>query len=105
MYHAAYFRHSARKGAVLLPWALATCSGFPAATLLNFRHLLEKHNLSAAVFAKVGELLWANGLKLCGGTIVDATSQLPHPVPPRTRTKRETLKCTKPLRRDNGTLA
>ena len=44
-----------------------------ATTLLNFRHLLEKHNLGAAVFAKVGELLLANGLKLCGGTIVDAT--------------------------------
>lgn len=44
-----------------------------ATTLLNFRHLLEKHNLGAAIFAKVGELLLANGLKLCGGTIVDAT--------------------------------
>ena len=105
MYHVAYFRHSARKGAVLLPWALATCSGFLAATQLNFRHLLEKHNLSAAVFAKVDELLLANGLKLCGGTIVDATSQLPHLVPPITKTKRETLKCTKPFRASNGTLA
>jgi len=76
-----------------------------ATTLLNFRHLLEKHNLGAAVSAKVGELLLANGLKLCGGTIVDATSQLPHPVPTRSRTKRETLKCTKPLKRGNGTLA
>ena len=76
-----------------------------ATTLLNFRHLLEKHHLDAAIIAKVGELLLANGLKLCGGTIVDATSQLPHPVPPRTRAKRETLKCTKPLRRGNGTLA
>lgn len=44
-----------------------------ATTLLNFRHLLEKHKLGAAIFAKVGELLMANGLKLCGGTIVDAT--------------------------------
>jgi transposase, IS5 family len=46
-----------------------------ATTLLNFRHLLEKHDLGAAIFAKVGELLQANGLKLCGGTIaiVDAT--------------------------------
>ena len=44
-----------------------------AATLLNFRHLLEKHNLGAAIFAKVGELLLANCLKLCGGNIVDAT--------------------------------
>jgi transposase, IS5 family len=44
-----------------------------ATTLLGFRHLLEKHNLGSAMFAKVGELLLANGLKLCGGTIVDAT--------------------------------
>jgi IS5 family transposase len=44
-----------------------------ATTLLNFRHLLEKHEIGAALFAKVGELLLANGMKLSGGTIVDAT--------------------------------
>lgn len=44
-----------------------------ATTLLNFRHLLEAHDLGAALFAKVGELLLANGMKLSGGTIVDAT--------------------------------
>ena len=44
-----------------------------ATTLLNFRHLLEQHDLGAALFAKVGELLLANGMKLSGGTIVDAT--------------------------------
>jgi transposase, IS5 family len=44
-----------------------------ATTLLNFRHLLERHELGAAIFARVGELLVANGLKLSGGTIVDAT--------------------------------
>lgn len=44
-----------------------------ATTLLNFRHLLEKHKLGEALFAKVGELLLANGMKLSGGTIVDAT--------------------------------
>ncbi|MCX7150655.1 MAG: IS5 family transposase [Rhodocyclales bacterium] len=44
-----------------------------ATTLLHFRHLLEKHNLGAALFAKVGELLLANGMRLSGGTIVDAT--------------------------------
>ena len=42
-------------------------------TLLNFRHLLEQHELGAAVFAKVGELLQAHGMKSSGGTIVDAT--------------------------------
>src|SRR5207344_1197259 len=44
-----------------------------ATTLLNFRHLLEQHKIGLALFAKVGELLLANGLKLSGGTIVDAT--------------------------------
>lgn len=44
-----------------------------ATTLLNFRHLLEQHQIGAALFAKVGELLLVNGMKLSGGTIVDAT--------------------------------
>jgi transposase, IS5 family len=44
-----------------------------ATTLLNFRHLLETHELGAAIFERVGELLVANGLKLSGGTIVDAS--------------------------------
>ena len=34
---------------------------------------MERHQIGAALFAKVGELLQANGLKLSGGTIVDAT--------------------------------
>jgi IS5 family transposase len=44
-----------------------------ATTLLKFRHLLETHDLGRALFAKVSELLAANGMKLSGGTIVDAT--------------------------------
>ncbi len=44
-----------------------------ATTLLNFRHLLEGHQIGAALFAKVRELLQSNGIKLSGGTIVDAT--------------------------------
>ncbi len=42
-------------------------------TLLHFRHLLERHNLGAALFAKIGELLMANGMKPSGGTIINAT--------------------------------
>jgi transposase, IS5 family len=42
-----------------------------ATTLLHLRHLLDKHELGAAIFAKVGGLLLSNGLELCGGTIVD----------------------------------
>ena len=44
-----------------------------ATTLMNFRHLLEAHQRGVALFAKVGELLMANGMRLSGGTIVDAT--------------------------------
>jgi IS5 family transposase len=44
-----------------------------ATTLLGFRHLLEEHDLEAAMFAKVGELLLRNSIKLSGGSIVDAT--------------------------------
>ena len=42
-------------------------------TLLRFRRLLEKHQLGQALFAKVGEVLQEQGLKLGTGTIVDAT--------------------------------
>ena len=44
-----------------------------ATTLLKFRRLLETHKLGQALFAKVGEVLQARGLKVGTGTIVDAT--------------------------------
>lgn len=44
-----------------------------ATSLLRFRHLLERHALGAAIFAAVGGLLQARGLKLSAGSIVDAT--------------------------------
>jgi IS5 family transposase len=42
-------------------------------TILNFRHLLEAHGLTKAVFEAVAEHLEARGALLRGGTIVDAT--------------------------------
>ncbi len=42
-------------------------------TILRFRHLLEQHQLTQAVFAAVADLLEERGLLLRGGTIVDAT--------------------------------
>jgi transposase, IS5 family len=42
-------------------------------TILNFRHLLERHDLTKAIFAAVAEHLEAKGEMLRGGTIVDAT--------------------------------
>src|SRR6185503_12007469 len=42
-------------------------------TILHFRHLLERHDLTKAIFEGVAEHLAAKGELLRGGTIVDAT--------------------------------
>ena len=42
-------------------------------TILRFRHLLEEHRLTAAIFDLIGGLLEARGRLLRAGTIVDAT--------------------------------
>jgi IS5 family transposase len=42
-------------------------------TILRFRHLLEQHQLTAAIFAEVRTLLEEKRLLLKSGTIVDAT--------------------------------
>jgi IS5 family transposase len=44
-----------------------------ATTLLKFRRLLEQHQLGQCLFARVGKVLQAQGLKVGAGTIVDAT--------------------------------
>jgi IS5 family transposase len=53
-------------------------------TILNFRRLLEKHDLSAKVFATVNGYLGDKGMLLREGTIVDAT--IIH-APPSTKNK------------------
>ncbi len=42
-------------------------------TILDFRHLLERYDLTKAIFEGVAEHLAAKGELLRGGTIVDAT--------------------------------
>lgn len=42
-------------------------------TIFNFRHLLERHDLTKAIFKRVAEHLVAKGELLRGGTIVYAT--------------------------------
>lgn len=42
-------------------------------TILNFRHLLEAHQLGPKIFAEVGQYLEEKGLLLKSGTLVDAT--------------------------------
>jgi len=42
-------------------------------TILNFRHLLETHNLTEALFGAVSDYLEDRSLLMRGGTIMDAT--------------------------------
>ena len=42
-------------------------------TILNFRHLLERHELTEAIFAEVNAHLADKGIILRSGTLVDAT--------------------------------
>ena len=44
-----------------------------ATTLLKFRHWLERHDLTRALFEEVGSVLEERGLVMRQGTIVDAT--------------------------------
>ena len=41
--------------------------------MLKFRCLLETHELGRAIFDRVNGLLTERGLKVAGGTMVDAT--------------------------------
>ena len=42
-------------------------------SILHFRHLLERHDLTKAIFKEIGALLEEKGLLLKQGTLVDAT--------------------------------
>lgn len=42
-------------------------------TILNFRHLLERHELGDQLFRSVGKYLQDQGMKIANGTIVDAS--------------------------------
>lgn len=53
-------------------------------TILNFRHLLERHDLTKALFEGVADHLEEHKLLLRGGTIVDATLIA---APPSTKNK------------------
>ncbi|ABE64583.1 ISMca7, transposase [Nitrobacter hamburgensis X14] len=42
-------------------------------TILSFRHLLERHELTKEIFVAIAEFLETRGALLRGGTIIDAT--------------------------------
>jgi IS5 family transposase len=57
-----------------------------ATTVLNFRHWLESHDLTRALFDEVGAMLEERGLLMRQGTIVDATIIA---APPSTKNKKK----------------
>jgi len=57
-----------------------------ATTVLNFRHWLEEHELTRALFDEVGAMLEERGLLMRQGTIVDATIIA---APPSTKNKQK----------------
>jgi len=65
-------------------------------TILNFRHLLEKHELGKSLFDEMAGILTERGLMLRQGTIVDATLiAAPPSTKNRTRTRDPEMKQTK----------
>jgi len=65
-------------------------------TILNFRHLLEKHELGKALFDEMAAILVERGLLLRQGTIVDATLiAAPPSTKNRTRTRDPEMKQAK----------
>ena len=64
------------ESAVLRRFARVDLGRAPApdeTTILNFRHLLEKHDLGGAMLGAVNQHLESRGLRIATGTIVDAT--------------------------------
>ena len=47
------------------------------ATILNFRHLLERHGLTETIFAEVNAHLADKGITLRSGTLVDVSRRTP----------------------------
>tara|TARA_R110002074_G_scaffold191565_2_gene357547 strand:- start:2986 stop:3459 length:474 start_codon:yes stop_codon:yes gene_type:complete len=50
-----------------------TCQAVDETTILNFRHLLERHALTEVIFAEVNAHLAEQGVTLRSGTLIDVT--------------------------------
>ena len=70
-------------------------------TILNFRHLLEKHQLAEDLFAEVNAYLQEQGLMLRRGTLVDATI-IDEPSSTKNKERKRDPRCTRPRRATNG---
>jgi IS5 family transposase len=73
-----------------------------ATTLLHFRHWLERHDLTRALFDEVGTMLAERGLLMRKGQLSMPRSSPPRPRP-RTNRRPATPRCTRPRRATSGT--
>jgi transposase, IS5 family len=71
-------------------------------TICKFRHLLERHGLGKKLFEEVNAHLRESGVKIAGGTIVDATI-LAAPSSTKNKTKERDPEMHQPRRATNGT--
>ena len=79
-----------------------TVAGVPEeTTILNFRHWLERHELSQALFAEVSAMLEERGLLMRQGTIVDATI-IAAPPSTKNKSKARDRRCTRPRKAISG---
>ena len=70
-------------------------------TILNFRHLLEKHKLGQGLLEEINTHLESQGLRLRKGTIVDATITLA-PSSTKNRSGERDRRCIRPRRGTSG---
>ena len=80
----ALYDSQALRGFAVIDLSLATVPD--ATTVLNFRHWLERHDLTRVLFDEVGTMLAERGLLMRQGTIVDATIIA---APPSTKNKQK----------------
>ena len=71
-------------------------------SILNFLHLLEKHNLGQGLLEEINAHLESQGLKLREGTIVDATI-IEAPSSTKNRAESGTQRCARPRRGTSDT--
>jgi len=68
-------------------------------TILKFRHLLERHGLTEAIFADVNTQLADKGITLRSGTLVDATIiDAPSSTKNKARARDPEMSCARPRR-------
>ena len=70
-------------------------------TIMNFRHLLEQHQLARQLFEAINQWLCDAGIMMKQGTLVDATI-IEAPTPPKTSVESVTPRCIRPRRAISG---